>query len=863
MNSLMTNLSKVARWVWRRTSTLVSVLLIGIAFVVGQRTGPGPAKPSKDTSAEANPVDDEKPQMYTCSMHPQVRLPDPDAKCPICFMSLIPVSDDDGGEGGERRIVLTESAIKLAEVETTRVGRFYPTAEVRLYGKIAYDQSLVARITSYFPGRLDRLFVDYMGVPVRKGDHLADIYSPELLAAFEELRQAKLAVAESRTSSELVRSSTEQTLEASREKLRLFGLTSDQIRSAEADKMAGDHFTVYSPIGGIVTHLAALEGDYVKTGSAIATVANLSRLWLEMEAYESQLPLLRWGQPVTFTVESRPGETFQGRISFIEPMVDNSTRTASLRVVIDNSDGRLKPGMFATAIARTRVSADGTVLSDELAGKWVSPMHPEVVKDGPGACDVCGMNLVPAEELGVVGDPAAHEEPLVVPKTAVLVTGTRAVIYVKIPDTEKPTFEGRELALGPRAGSFYVVRDGLRDGEEVVTNGAFKIDSAMQIAAKPSMMTPGVADHHKHHGTSKSTELTVLFEAPEGFLSQLEPIYSGYFESHEALAHDDLAGFLEAAVQLKNTVDLVDPVGLLGIPLATWRRARARLSIDQTPADIEAARSTFSPMSRAIVDLARRFGHAGSEIYFEAYCPMAFDFKGAGWLQRKEEIENPYFGGAMLRCGEIRSTFSPTNDPGLREADQGPKTEKSGPEHAPEGEPSHDHAHGAETAESTAPEMRRRFASKLKPFYAAYFAAQEALARDDLAQFKEAAALVETSAQVDSDDVPDEDLRAWKSAVGKFVMDPLPSDLDTARTAFAGLAKAALGLQRRFGHTESETWFEAHCPMAFDFKGAEWLQRHREIDNPFFGASMLRCGEIRNEFPSVTGKDHVEEKDHD
>jgi Cu(I)/Ag(I) efflux system membrane fusion protein len=132
---------------------------------------------------------------------------------------------------------------------------------------------------------------------------------------------------------------------------------------------------------------------------------DLSELWLYLDAYESDLTWLRYGQDVAFTVESFPGETFHGRIAFIEPEVTRETRTISVRVNVANSDGRLKPGMFARAIVEARMAAGGKVYAPEFAGKWISPMHPEIVKDGPGSCDVCGMALVPAEELGYVSAP--------------------------------------------------------------------------------------------------------------------------------------------------------------------------------------------------------------------------------------------------------------------------------------------------------------------------------------------------------------------------------------------------------------------------------------------------------------------------
>ncbi|MEZ6317631.1 MAG: efflux RND transporter periplasmic adaptor subunit [Phycisphaerales bacterium] len=480
--------STLAR-VWRHAGAGVAVLLVVLALFVGYRLG-RPAKTltpvTAAETAHAEPADD---VWYTCSMHPSVRLRDPNAKCPICFMDLIPVTSGTGGSVDGNQLTISPGAAARARVETAKVERRFPTAEVRLYGKVTYDETSVARLTAYFPGRIDRLFVNYVGVPVAKGDHLAELYSPELLGAFEELRQARRASDQNRASTDLVREATRDTLAAAREKLRLFGLTDDQIASIENGSFTSDRLTIYAPIGGVVTHLAVREGDYVQTGAPIATVADLSRLWLDLEAYESQLPALRWGQPVTFTVESHPGETFEGRVSFIEPMVDERTRTAAVRVAVDNADGHLKPGMFASAVVRARMGEDGALGTGEFARHWVCPMHPSIVKPEPGSCDICGMDLVPAETIaGVAGSDAVS--PLVVPRTSVLFTGTRSVVYVAI-DAETPTYEAREVTLGPLAGDEYIVRDGLSEGESVVVEGAFRVDSAMQIAGKPSMMAPG------------------------------------------------------------------------------------------------------------------------------------------------------------------------------------------------------------------------------------------------------------------------------------------------------------------------------------------------------------------------------------
>ena len=252
---------------------------------------------------------------------------------------------------------------------------------------------------------------------------------------------------------------------------------------------AEDHVTLYAPRGGIIVGKLLQQGDYVKTGERIYTIADLSRVWVKLKAYESDLPWLRYGQHVTFVAEAYPGEEFRGRISFVDPILDAMTRTVSVRVNVDNSDMRLKPGMFVRADVRSRLTKGGKVIEPDLAGKMMCPMHPEIVSDKAGQCDICGMDLVSVKELGFV---AASEgtPPLVVPVTAPLVTGKRAVVYVEVPGQEQPTFEGREIHLGPRAGDYYVVLQGLKEGERVVTNGAFKIDSALQIIARPSMMSP-------------------------------------------------------------------------------------------------------------------------------------------------------------------------------------------------------------------------------------------------------------------------------------------------------------------------------------------------------------------------------------
>jgi len=391
------------------------------------------------------------------------------------------------------------------------------------------------------------------------------------------------------------------------------------------------------------------EGDYVKTGESLFKIVDLSRLWAYLDAYESDLPWLRYGQDVSFSVEAMPGETFHGQIAFIEPEVDRKTRTVPIRVNVPNPDGKLKPGMFVRGTVASRLAENGKVYAPEFAGKWISPMHPEIVKDGPGACDVCGMDLVPAEELGYV-DNSTENAPLIVPTSAVLRTGKRAVIYVAKPHAERPTYEGREIVLGPRAGDFYLVTAGLDAGERVVTKGAFKIDSALQIQAKPSMMNPdggGSMPGHNHGGeapTSAKADASphagmVMLEIAEEVAPKLR---TPYLAMQSALANDNLDA---AKAQAKAMMQVTGHSGRLPEMLHDMLAAET----------LDAFRKPhFETLSNALITAAKADPASFDSALIVMHCPMVYEDRGADWLQASEPLQNPYFGQMMLKCGEIK-----------------------------------------------------------------------------------------------------------------------------------------------------------------------------------------------------------------
>ncbi len=631
-------MSRSSSLLQRLSGRWTTIVVVVIAFGLGILLGGGDETPPTESGAAGR----SKVKWYTCAMHPQIKLQDPKAPCPICGMELIPVMEDSGGVG-PRQLSMSEGARVLAEVRTTPVERRMVVKEVRLVGKVDYDETRMRTITAWVSGRLDRLYINYTGVAVQKGAPLVYMYSPELLVAQRALLEADAAYEEMRTSAAANKNVEMQrgTVKALEDRLRLWGLADDQIAEIRKRGTASDHMTIRSPISGIVIQKEAVEGAYVKVGEKIYDIADLSRIWVYLDAYESDLAWIKYAQEVEFEAEAYQGEVFRGRISFIDPFLDEKTRTVKVRVTVDNVDGRLKPGMFVRARILAKLAEKGRIVEPSLAGKWISPVHPEVVMDEVGNCPICGTPLVSAESLGYVGEDA--RPPLVIPASAPLRTGKRAVVYVRVPGTERPTFEGREIALGPRTQDYYIVSSGLEEGELVVSNGAFKIDSALQILAKPSMMS--LPDDEE--GTT----------IPKAFREGISRVVHPYLDLGEALSRDDLKKAVTAAAAVEDTLSSVPAAGLDAKSRERWCKSASALreaaSTLRKATDLEAARRPFVPMSDTLANLLARFGHAGPEDLFELHCPMAFSSRGADWVQRGKETRNPYFGASMYRCGGV------------------------------------------------------------------------------------------------------------------------------------------------------------------------------------------------------------------
>ncbi len=598
---------------WRAFSTqgitplAMTALVIGLSVaslpLLAQNHGhahAGPAgsavSPAQDPLAKLQPA-----QQYTCSMHPQIRFSDPNERCPICGMELIPVAAEEShtASGEQVELRLSPRAAALLQTAVMPVRQAASSQHLSLPGTLVADQSRVQTISAWTSGRIEQAYVNRTAQQVQAGEPMLEIFSPELIVIQQELLQAKQLSARSSLPAG-------STLDGARRRLRLLGVPSAQIEQILQREQLQDTVTVSAPVSGIVTEKFVNQGAYVSTGQPLFTVLALDKLWLELAAFESQLPLLQVGQQVEVSVKALPGETLSGRIELIEPELNIANRNARVRVLLANPDGRLKPGMLAQASIQAEVKAS-----------------------------------------------------LLVPASAVLFTGKQSLVYVQ-PDPAEPRYEPRQVELGLRLGEEYQLLSGVTAGELVVTQGAFRLDSELQIRGLPSMLNPAVAATQHATATASHTHSAPQVAAtpapnPDGFVVPAEAqsvLLQAYAQAYEALVADDLAGWQQATLSLQQAVAAVDWPERFPRVLSALNAGAGEI-MDVT--EIAQARALFYRHNLGLL----RFAELGvlADGWYEAYCPMARDGEGASWLQREAELRNPYFGAMMLRCGDIVRRF--------------------------------------------------------------------------------------------------------------------------------------------------------------------------------------------------------------
>jgi Cu(I)/Ag(I) efflux system membrane fusion protein len=399
-------------------------------------------------------------------------------------MDMMPVYEVEGS-----MLELSEHARAMASVETVPVRRRRLSREIRVVGKVQYDETGLAEITTRVEGYVERLFVDFTGVEVKRGDRLVEIYSPDLIMAQQELLTA-LNVSRS---SNLVESSTR--------KLLRWGVTQNQIDELTLNRKPQERLTLFSPIKGTVTEKRVVEQSAVKPGEVLYRLANLETVWVYLDVYESELPWVQYGQMVDIKSEAIPGQSFSGRIGFINPVLNEDTRTVKVLLSIGNTQKKLKPGMFVSAVIRAELLADGRPAATGSEGLWTCPTHPFVFQTEGGQCPSGKMALVQIPGSPARGKSEGDQLPLAVPVTAVLDSGVRKLVYV---EKGKGRFAPVEIVVGPRTDDAYLVLSGLSEGDIVVTRGNFLLDSQFQIRGLPSLFYKegqGTGAGHRHDGT--------------------------------------------------------------------------------------------------------------------------------------------------------------------------------------------------------------------------------------------------------------------------------------------------------------------------------------------------------------------------
>jgi len=620
---------------------ILLIFVLGLAQRVGWIGAPDVAAPEE----AATPG-----QIYMCPMHPQIQQPNP-GRCPICSMELELSSADASDAQDEYGVTIQPAARRLANIRTAEVERRPVEKQIDSVGRIAIDESRKATIAAYVSGRIERLFADYTGVQVAQGDHLAVIYSPELYAAQVEYLEGRRSL-EGMTAGSLgtVQRAQQRLVAGSRQRLTELGMTSEQLNELDQSQEPRSRLTIYAPIGGTVIQKLVVEGQYVELGEPIYEIANLSTVWLLLQLFPEDASLVRFGQQVDVEVQSLPGRTLQGRVAFVDPLVDQRTRTVDVRVELLNEQRQLRPGDYARAEVHVPLGEQGEVYDADLAGKWISPMHPQIITDEPGPCPICGMDLVPTSHYGYTDTPVPQPEVLVVPRQAVLMTGATSLVYV---ETEVGRFEIRPVKLGPILQNEAVILDGVAEGEQVAVSGNFLIDSQMQLAGKPSLIDPERAMAAREVATNEP--LQIAYDEAESIPGStgelLERLYEAYFSLVATLAADtvpseaEVSAVDQTAARLSEMDDFPEP---LREHTTTIVEGVAHLH----HRSLEEAREQFKVVSRNVLLLATAVrGEDASEPVIHYWCSMVLGGEG-DWLQGSEPPTNPYWGSKMLRCAQ-------------------------------------------------------------------------------------------------------------------------------------------------------------------------------------------------------------------
>lgn len=587
-------------------TAIVAVAVGAGAFLAGKQfgnpshntgTAMQPSAPGGHAAHGASAQPAPAKQLWTCSMHPQVIQPEPGI-CPICHMELTPLKAD-GAAGAGGTITVDPVVVQNMGVRVAAVASSPVVQSVRVVGYLEEPEPFHRDINLRVNGWIEKLHANIDGMVITEGQPLFDLYSPELTVAIDEMIAA-------RRQSERTTGNGGELLDSSRRKLLQFGLLGKQIDELSRADGAPSTVPILAPMSGHLTAKMVYEGAAVKAGDLVLRLANRHRMWIDAQVPEQLISLVSDDQPVRATLVSQPGKRFTGKVLFVHPHVDPQTRTALVRIEIDNQDLALRQGMYATV---------------------------EILAD-------------------------AYREGLTVPREAVIDTGRRQLVFVSLGEGR---FAPRDVTLGlPGQDGTVEVRTGVQSGDMVVTSGQFLLDSESRLKeAVAKHLSAGLPGHSSHAATAAAGPLAKTAaptSAPSG-----ERLVVPHADDivHEYLVLAEKFGARQEADAAIDVGKLTDISAMAAEHASAEAKALAKAVAEAATAmkeePIAEQRAGFVALSDAVIRLAQRarLSDAVAPTLYVMHCPMAFDDKGARWMQDEEQLANPYYATQMKRCGEV------------------------------------------------------------------------------------------------------------------------------------------------------------------------------------------------------------------
>jgi RND family efflux transporter MFP subunit len=483
------------------------------------------------------------------------------------------------------------------------VGEGSGAGSLRTAGTITYDETRLGDVNVKVPGWIEKLHVDYLGAPVKRGQALFELYSPELYAAQGEYLLAYKASQRAAAGDGKLGGLVSELLDPARTKLSLYDIGSGQIKALETRGKPFKTMTVTSPKSGVVIEKQAFEGMKVAPGMTAFRIADLSRVWVMATVYEHQSQQIEVGQKATMTLSYQPGKELEGKVVFIYPFLDQSTRQLNVRLEFDNPDLELKPGMFST------VTFQGV----------------------------------------------ESQKRVVVSRSAVIDTGERQIAFVA---RGQGRFEPRQVSMGAELDDGKVeILEGLKAGELVVVSGQFLIDSEARMREALARMMKGTSAEEATAPKPPPVEAASGVALPEAANTALAAVLDGYLAIGEALAADTTT---DIGVSARKVADAIDALVAMSVPEQPhfWHEHKEVTTVKDKAKELFAvkslddARRTFVPLSVALSALLKATGvpKGYDKKLQDTHCPMYPDGSDAGavWIQPEGAVRNPYFGSAML-----------------------------------------------------------------------------------------------------------------------------------------------------------------------------------------------------------------------